>query len=92
MLLWKRHECKAIIAGTIEDLQSLINAMNEVGVHYGLVINIKKTELMVVSREKHEDATLQIDREQIRRVSSFKKHVRKIAYVETYHSQSENYT
>ena len=49
-----------------------INAINDVGVQYDLVINVNKTEFMVVSREKQPDATLQVGGQQIQRVSSFK--------------------
>lgn len=42
------------------NLQRLLNAMNDVGVQYGLVINVEKTEFMVISREIYPEATLQI--------------------------------
>mgnify|MGYP000993774568 CR=1 FL=1 len=53
-----------------------MNAINDVKVEYGLVINVKKTEFMVVKREKHQDATLQIGGQQIQRVSSSFKYLR----------------
>ena len=39
---------------------------------YRLVLNVKKTEFMVVSREKHPETALQINIEHVKRVSSFK--------------------
>ena len=60
------------MADTVKELQRLLDAINDVGVKYGLVINVKETEFMVVSREKHLEGALQINGEHIKRVSSFK--------------------
>ena len=62
----------ALIADTAEELQNLLNAINDVGLQYRLVINVKKTEFMVVSREKNPEVALQINGVHIKRITSFK--------------------
>ena len=63
----------ALVADTAEELQRLLDAINDVGVQYRLVINVKKTEFMVVSGGGgHLEVALQINGEHIKRVSSFK--------------------
>lgn len=42
----------ATMAGTIKDRQSIVNAINEVRIQYGFIMNVKKTEFMIVSRER----------------------------------------
>ncbi len=62
----------ALISDNIEDLQNLVNTIKDAGMQCGLVINVKKTEFMVVSTETHPDTALRIGEDCIQRVTSFK--------------------
>ena len=48
----------ALIADTVEEEQRSLNVINDVGAQYRLIINVKQTEFMVVSREKYPEALL----------------------------------
>ncbi|XP_055384420.1 uncharacterized protein LOC129614059 [Condylostylus longicornis] len=62
-----------LIAGSIEDLQTLLNKVNHYSKQFGLHINIDKTKYMVVSRKNNINNTrLFTDNKTVERVTKFK--------------------
>lgn len=62
----------AILADNIQDLQDMVNLINVAGREYGLTINTNKTKLMIISRQDHTLAQINIDNRPIQTVSNFK--------------------
>lgn len=62
----------AILANNLEDLQNMLDRIVEVGVQFGLRINIAKTKMMIISRQEFGNINLTINGEAIERVSRFK--------------------
>lgn len=61
-----------ILSDSIENLQTLFNKINVVGVKYGLNINSSKTKFMIVSRTEHNNLKLEHNGIPLERVSKFK--------------------
>lgn len=62
----------AILCDDLQGLQNLINSVNAVGQEMGLNINVAKTKFMVFSRQPYLNASLEVNGQNIERVSSFK--------------------
>lgn len=62
----------AILADNIDDLQCLLNDINLASEALGLKINIKKTKVMIVSRNDYPNARIYLAGEEIERVKQFK--------------------
>ena len=59
-----------LIATSKEDLDELVQRIHEASKRAGLMINVQKTKVMVLSKYK-EDVTVKIDNQTIEQVSSF---------------------
>lgn len=62
----------AILYGSLQDLQQLLNYIDRVGRDIGLNINIAKTKYMIFSRQFYVNAELQINGKCVERVPHFK--------------------
>jgi hypothetical protein len=62
----------AIMAESLEDLQTLLNAVNNECTEKGLTINAKKTKWMVVGKINIEDSVLRLDNKILERVEHFR--------------------
>jgi hypothetical protein len=63
---------KAIVANSERGLQELIDSINMVTQKYGMKINVKKTKVMCISRNRGRKMKILIDGEKVEQVSQFK--------------------
>ena len=62
---------QAMIASSQESLQIMMNRLNEVSEKWGMKINIKKTKVMVISRDKVKTVELELSGQKIEQVHEF---------------------
>ncbi len=62
---------QAMLAESQESLQSLMNRLNEVSEKWGMRINIKKTKVMRISRDKIKEVALWLNEQKIEQVHEF---------------------
>ena len=65
-----REDSRWLLATTTTGLENLIKSVKEYSEQKGLFLNVKKTQIMSTDRRR-EEAVKNIDREEIKRVSSF---------------------
>src|SRR5580698_3421760 len=63
---------QGMVASTEQGLQKVMNRLNETAKRYNMKINVKKTKVMVVSREEGKAVNLTIDGHKVGQVETFK--------------------
>ena len=63
---------QGMVASTEQGLQKVMNRLNETAKRYDMKINVKKTKVMVVSREEGKAVNLTIDGHKVEQVKTFK--------------------
>jgi hypothetical protein len=63
---------QGMVASTEQGLQKVMNRLNETAKRYDMKINVKKTKVMVVSREEGKAVNLTIDGQKVEQVKTFK--------------------
>lgn len=63
---------QAMVSGTEEGLQTMMNRLEEIAKKYDMKINVKKTKVMVVSKEAGKKINITIDGKMIEQVDKFK--------------------
>src|SRR6476619_5299199 len=68
----KYADDQGMVANTEAGLQSLMDSLNTTAKHYDIKINIKKTNVMVVSRNGGEKVNITVEGQSIEQVSKFR--------------------
>ena len=63
---------QAMTAGSESGLQKIMNRVNDTGKEYGMKINVKKTKVMVVSKEERKEVRIMVDGQRVEQVPQFK--------------------
>ena len=61
-----------MVASTEQGLQKVMNRLNETAKRYNMKINVKKTKVMVVSREEGKAVNQTIDGQKVQQVKTYK--------------------
>ena len=65
-------EDQAMLAGTNEGLQRLMDGLNSAAEDYGMKINVKKTKSMAISKTGNKDVEITIGQHKVEQVQQFK--------------------
>jgi hypothetical protein len=61
----------ALVADSPEKLQNILDKVDEISEQYGLKINIKKTKIMVVSRDTDKEFDIKVQNQKLEKVEEF---------------------
>lgn len=61
-----------VLADKLDDRQNLLNIINEIGIGYGLNINVSKIKFVVFSIDPYANATLHVQSDKVKRIISYK--------------------
>ena len=68
----KYADDQGMVANTEAELQSLMDSLNATAKHYYMRINIKKTKVMVVSRNGGQRVNIIVERQSVEQASKFR--------------------
>src|ERR1700754_1595261 len=63
---------QGMVANSNKGLQAIMNDLNETAKKYGMKINVRKTQTMIVSRKKGGIVNIEIDGRKVEQVAKFK--------------------